>query len=245
MILEGEVLLPPVPMVGPLIYGFALLLALFLLINADRRFREYISRALVRPFNFFADVRDRRLIPGGQTTILAVILAGSLGLCFAPVFRLLFEVPEAQRAITNMFSSTMRENFITYLSNYFPLLVLLTALAFLAIVFLTGVLRFIAIFVKGRILFGDTFNVAVWSLLPVAFLLPFDLILPRMDADMTTVLLAMWTLVIVFLWFFYRFLKGAGVLFDVYPTRIYIYGTITLGVISLLVYLYLHSYNVL
>jgi hypothetical protein len=118
-------------------------------------------------------------------------------------------------------------------------------IALALILFIALLLRFIAIFRKGRIMIGDTFNVSVWSLLPFVLVLPFDLILPRMDIEPSTVKLAGAIFIFVVLWVYYRLLKGIGVLFDVYPVRLYVYGTAAVIIIGILIAGYLKSVHVL
>ncbi|MDP2364148.1 MAG: glycoside hydrolase family 2 TIM barrel-domain containing protein, partial [Ignavibacteria bacterium] len=45
-----------------IITGLVLALLMGVLVNSGRKFREDASRALLRPYNFFADVRDQRII---------------------------------------------------------------------------------------------------------------------------------------------------------------------------------------
>lgn len=224
------------PTIGPLLYGFGLLLLFFLLMNADRRFREYVSRSLFRPFNFFADLRDRRLLPNAQTTLLAIILSGSAALCMSALLHDAYALSGSTPALVQHLPDGLRSWSLSEGSGYFGLVLWMTAIVFGAILFAVLVLRFIAIFRKGRIMMGDTYNVVVWSVLPVVILLPFDLILPRMDVDTTTMRLASGILIGLFLWTYYRLLKGTGVLFDVYPARLYIYGTVVIVVAGMIAF---------
>jgi hypothetical protein len=226
---------------GPLFYTFGFLLVLFLLMNLDRRFREYIGRSLFRPFNFFADIRDRRLIPNFQTTLLALVIAGAIALALASlvlgfgsgrVFHKLL-LPQGLRLWLNERGS-----------EFGALLVLFTTVTFLSILFLTVGIRFSAMFVRGRYYASDAFNVSVWSLLPWCFLLGYDLILPRMDTDHTTATLSLVLIGVLFIWSYIRLLKGMGVLFDVYPTRMYVYGVAFLAVLFLATYFYLEQSDV-
>ena len=229
---------------GPLIYAFVLLFLLFLLINLDRRFREYISRAMIRPFNFFADIRDQRLIPNAQTTMLAIILSGSLAGCIATVVRLFFALPGLAKSLRLALPDSLFTDLSGIVNNYTSMLAWFTLISLGLVLLLTAALRFAAIFVRGRILLGDTYNVTVWALLPAAFLLPYDLIAPRMDMNESTMTLSIILLGVLFLWSFYRLLKGTGVLFDVYPTKIYLYGTLALAVVVTVLYFYLRENHV-
>jgi hypothetical protein len=228
----------PSDAMGPLLYGFLLLLVLFLLINLDRRFREYVTRAFMRPFNFFADIRDQRLIPNAQTTLLALVISGALGLAAPAFIRLVVEVNDVSHLMNAVIPHSWRGGILS-MGGYMGIAAWATIAIFIVVVFVAAIMRFCAIFIRGRIFIGDTFNVTVWSLLPIVLLLPLDLILPRMDIDYSTLLLTLSVFIILFLWIYFRILKGTGVLFDVYPTKLYIYGVVVLAVASIVVFIYL------
>jgi beta-galactosidase len=63
-----------------IVFGLILALLMGVLVNSGRKFREDSSRALLRPYNFYADVRDQRIISGYHTTALAFISAASFAL---------------------------------------------------------------------------------------------------------------------------------------------------------------------
>jgi hypothetical protein len=226
---------------GVLLYTFGLLLLLFLMMNLDRRFREYLGRSLVRPFNFFADIRDRRLIPNAQTTLLAFILSGAFGIAISTLMRGFSTYSMAARYFSAFFPRALYSPSAGLSLNYTKLLFWCTAATFVAIMLLAVVLRFSSIFIRGRFYFADTFNVSVWSLTPLSFLLIYDLVLPRMDMEQSTALLSLIFLGAIVLWSYARFLKGAGVLFDIYPTRIYGYGTIVVAVLIIIVIVILQN----
>lgn len=226
---------------GVLLYTFGLLLLLFLLMNLDRRFREYMGRSLARPFNFFADIRDRRLIPNAQTTLLAFILAGAFGIVIATLMRGFGNNPGASRYFSAFLPQSVYTPAAGLSLNYAELLFWCTVATFIAIEIIAIGLRFSAMFIRGRYYFADAFNVSVWSLTPLSFLLIYDLVLPRMDMAPSTALLSFIILGIILLWSYVRFLKGAGVLFDIYPTKIYGYGAIVLAILVVIVLLFLQN----
>ena len=228
---------------GVLLYGFGLLLVLFLLINLDRRFRDNAGRSLFRPFNFFADIRDGRIVPTGTTTLLAFTMSGALGIAFAALLHGFASQPGAIQKIASALPHSLI--FAEGGSGEVAPLIFFTSCSFIAIVLVALILRFRAIFVKERIYLGDTYNIAVWSLLPVSFLLLFDLILPRMDMDGSTEILSLAILLVIFLWSYFRIMKGTGVLFDVYPTRIYIYGVALLAILVVIVWIYFRNSGII
>jgi len=215
---------------GILFYTFGLMLIVFLLMNLDRRFRDHAGRSLFRPFNFFADIRDGRLVPNGPTAVLALVIAGAVGIAVATL------INGYPRAFSAALSSGL---------DYLSLVIWSTAISFGFILLIAMLLRFSAIFVRGRIYFSDTWNIAVWSLFPIVLLLFYDLILPRMDMDGTTATVSAIVLATIFLWSYFRILKGTGVLFDVYPTKIYIYGAIFLGIVALVLFTFFQKWGIM
>ncbi len=121
------------------------------------------------------------------------------------------------------------------------LVIVTTCAAFFAMVLLAAILRFTSMFIRGRYYFADAYNISVWSLQPLSFLLVFDLILPRMDMDHATATIVLVIFVAITLWCYFRILKGAGVLFDIYPTKIYGYGIVFLAVVAGGAYLFLQK----
>lgn len=231
----ADVTRPPIETDAPFYFlaiGFGLMLVIFLLMNVDRRFREYLSRSLIRPYNFFADIRDQRIIPNLQTMLLAVCEAGAVGL-FAT-------------SLLYVFQAVSVEPRSSEISRWMPheiapgaTLGLLSVITFGGILFVTLMMRFTAIFGRSRIYLSDAFNVVAWALLPLVFLLPFDLILPRLDPTPETFTFVVVILGALVLWVYQRLMKGIGVLFDVYPTVIYVYGTLVLAALTVASWAYL------
>ncbi len=214
-----------------LLFAFGLLLILFVLMNLDRRFREYVGRSLTRPFNFFADIRDRRLIPNSQTTLLALSISGAFGIAIATIMRAAASFPTGVEYLSTLLPGKLYNPIAGFAVSYIGLIFISTADFFAGILSLAVVLRFWAMFVRGRYSFGDTYNIAVWSLAPITFLLAYDLVVPRMDISQSTALVSSVILAGMLLWCYARVLKGTGVLFDIYPTKIYGYGIILLGIV--------------
>ena len=239
-IAPGDVPSESVSNIPFLVFGFLLTLVFFLLMNLDRRFREYVNRALMRPFNFFADIRDQRLIPNAQTAALGLILAGSYALVLGAMISG-YHDHYSVAWIASMILPRPILPLLAYLAGHTVMMLsVATFTTFVAIICVALIIRFCAIFVRGRIFFADTFNLTCWALLPAIVLLPLGMLLPKLDHTAGTANFTFWLVVIVKLWIVYRLMKGIGVLFDIYPTRIYVAGTFTIAVCTLLVFVYLN-----
>lgn len=212
-----------------LAFGFLLILTIFLLLNLDRRFRDYMSRALVRPYNFFADIRDQRIIPNVQTALLLLAISGSLLLVIGGLLYSFRDDPSSKFFVEHFLPWSWMHTFVLSISGNPLMLCLVGTLVVAGMLLVIALLvRFAAMFVKGRIHLSDAINVVVWSALPAIFLLPFGMIVTRLDRNENLGLTALWVVVVLFAWFYYRLLKGVAVLFDIYPTRVYLYwGTAT------------------
>lgn len=226
-----------------LIYGFLLMVLIFALLNIDRRFRELLSRAIGRPYNFFADVRDQRVIPNAQTALLAVSIAGSLALFTGGLLYSFKSSHNASYLLTHILPWPNLLGAVMALA-WDPWLLLFTGtLSFLLMLGVLALLvRFAAMFVKGRIYLADTWNVVVWACLPMVFVLPYAMIVTRLDRNETLAFTALWILVVLSMWIVYRLLKGVAVLFDIYPSRVYLYCGVA-GVLLILAALFHMDYH--
>ena len=227
-----------------LAYGFVLILLIFLLLNLDRRFRDYMSRALVRPYNFFADIRDQRIIPNAQTGLLLIAISGSLLLVVGGLLYSFRNDATAKFFVDHLFPWEWTQSLIWSLSGD-PMMLILAGTAIIAGLWLVVALlvRFAAMFIKGRIHFSDTANTVIWSALPAVFLLPFGMIITRLDRNETLGFVAMWVLVVLFGWIYYRLLKGVAVLFDIYPTRVYLYAGIATAILLVAILFHMDYYH--
>src|SRR5208283_511006 len=60
------------------VVGFVTLVSFAFVYNSNRRFRDAVNRSLFRTYNFFADVRDQRILTYGHSLILATVISVTL-----------------------------------------------------------------------------------------------------------------------------------------------------------------------
>jgi beta-galactosidase len=207
-----------------IVFGIILAIILGGLVNSGRKFREDSSRALLRPYNFFADIRDQRLISGLQSNILVILVAAVSGLLISNLLfyfkgNLLFE-----RSILAFGSHGILRAF-NYLA-WRPLISILwlSAASFIALILLTVLVKGASFFVRNRVYFSSVYYTVIWSFLPLLLLIPLGIILYRvLSADIVNgyVYLA---LIIFSFWIFYRLMKGIYVIFDVNSGSVYFYS---------------------
>ncbi len=224
---------------------FGLVLAIFMgfLVNSGRKFREDATRALLRPYNFFADIRDLRIISGLQTTLLAIIVAAVWGLIKAS-FLYSHKTNVLLEKILLAFGSNWLINFTSYLTwNPGESLLWLTIFFFFSIFIVAIIIKVFSFFVMNRVFFSNAYFTTVWAFLPSVLLIPLAIVLYRLlDTAIFTEYLYI-LLVIVGLWIFYRLLKGIFVIYDVSAGKVYFYSFIFFLVVigSIMLYFQLNE----
>ncbi len=217
---------------GFIIFGLVLAIFMGILVNSGRKFREDASRALLRPYNFFADIRDQRIISAYQTTLLGIIIAAVLALVESNILfylktSLLFE------KLLLSFASPAIIKVASYLV-WHPLmsLVWLTIFNVVLIIILSIIIKTASLSVRTKVYINGVYFTVIWSLLPVVLLIPVGIILYRvLRADVANVYIYT-GLVLIFIWILYRLMKGVYVLFDANPATVYFYCILILLIVS-------------
>ncbi len=200
----------------------SILTALF--INARRKFREDATRALVRPYNFFADIRDQRILSGFHANILLVILAGAHSLLLTNLLFALRANILLEKIVISTGLSWLLE-LVTYLAwnpvASFIYLFIISAFMFLL---LAAVIKGAAFFVRIKVYFSSIYFVVIWAFLPLALLLPVELVLYKVLALNIANFFVYMFLTLYALWMIQRLLKGVYVIFDVVPFMVYLFS---------------------
>ena len=214
---------------SPMIFvitGLLLALIMGILVNSGRKFREDSSRALLRPYNFFADVRDQRIMSGYHSTVLAVIVSAAVALTIS---NLLFYFREnvVVEKILLAFGSTGIIDTTSFLAWHpFASLLWLTILSFLIIIFVAIIVKAASFFVRNKVFFSSAYFAVIWSFLPLVLLIPVGIILYRvLIADAVNFYIYA-GLILFAIWIFYRLMKGIYVIYDINAASVYFYSII-------------------
>jgi len=225
--------------------GLIATFAFLFMISRLRRFREYVIRALLRPYNFYADIRDQRILSLSQTVVLGVFISLTVGLILSAflyfartnndvdfLFSLIIPWNEVKEFIDNLIWNST----ISIVSISIITMVLFYVFAVL--------LRLIAILLAKRVLFYDTFIIIVWSCLPLMFILPLAAVLVKVVTSTFSLMIITALLIALFVWLFYRILRATAVVFDVDAIKVYAIGgsSIILSVALLMMY-YSYEYG--
>ena len=231
---------------APMIFivtGLVLALLMGVLVNSGRKFRDDASRALLRPYNFFADVRDQRIISAYHSLFLGAIISLVISLILANLFYYIRNNVLFERIILFFGSQNLIAG-ISYLAwNPVNALIWLFVISISMMFLLTIVITACSFFVRTKVYLSSVFFTIVWSLLPVVLLIPLGIVLYRLLNTGAGNIYIYIFLILFSLWMLYRLLKGISVIFDVNAGSIYFYGLLTIALIKLIIFIYFEVNN--
>ena len=221
-----------------ILLALALSIVMAILINSKKKFREDCSRALIRPYNFYADIRDHRILSSVHTFILLLVEAGSASL-FLVITLFYLRTNILLEKIILSFGDACIINCASYLV-WHPeqSLVYIFIALLLGVGVLTLVIKLVSYSIKTRIETASIFYSIVWAFLPFTLLLPVELILYKILAAYGINIYALVFFFVFWLWILQRTIKGVHVIFDVRPMIVYFYSFLAMFLIigGILVY---------
>ncbi len=222
------------------VIGIGIVLIMMFLFNRLRRFREYFIRSLLRPHNFYSDIRDQRLISLYQSLLLALFVSLTLGIYIAELFYYNRDNIETQRfMVFGIQNIEILVNLFSLIWQEVLFMILISATALILFFVMSAMLKVFSFWVRSRIFIQDTMTIIAWSSLPLIFLLPIALFMGKMIQNAPWVNMFFILILLFFLlWFFLRLLRATAVVFDVSAWKVKFLG---LGV-SLLIVLFPLSY---
>ena len=226
-----------------IIYGLIISIILILLINRFKRFREYLYRSVFRPYNFYADIRDQRIMSLVQTYILGLVIAFTLGIFFSSILYF-YRTSEITQYILMLLFPVEGFQDVLYSLIWVPeLLIVIIALIFFAIIFiLSAFVKIASIFIRARIFYSDTYTITIWAGTPILVLLPIAIILNRLLVFSPNI---MWLIIIllavIIVWVLMRLLRSIAVVFDVRTMNTYLIG---LGILTFFMIIVLSIYHI-
>jgi beta-galactosidase len=207
------------------VIGIVIIFLFALVYNVFRRFRENVVRSFLRPYNFYSDVRDKRMLSIFQTSMVGLLGSLSGSLLFANLLYFWRTEPVADHLLAQVIHSVWVKQWINYAAwNPLENILITTAALFLAMLLYTLLLRMLGMFFRGKVLMFDAYSVAMWSVLPMILLSPLGMILYRiMDQGVVELIAAVFYLSF-HVWIISRLLKGSAIVCDVRPAFFYIGG---------------------
>jgi hypothetical protein len=233
--------------IGFVILGLVATFAFLFMISRLRRFREYVVRALLRPYNFYADIRDQRILSLSQTVVLGIFISLTVGL----ILSAFLYFARTNNDVDFLFSliipwNKMKEFIDNLIWNSTISIISISIITMVLFYSFAVLLRLIAIMLAKRVLFYDTFIIIVWSCLPLLFILPLAAVLVKIVTSTFSLMIITTLLVALFVWLFYRILRASAVVFDVDSFKVYaiVGGSIILSLALIMMY-YSYEYGFL
>ncbi len=207
-----------------IITGIVFGLIFLMMINRFKRFREYFFRSILRPYNFYADIRDQRLISAIQTSVLALLVSVSTASFIAATFYYL-RFNDTMEYFLNIVLpiQIIKENLFTMIWSPAVLIIVMALIIVLYILLIAALLRVAAFVLSVRLFFKDAFTLATWALIPTLLLLPVSAFMIKIFEQMENgYLLIFIILVLVKLWSALRLFKSSAVVFDKPRGKVYL-----------------------
>lgn len=213
-----------------LILGLFVIIMFFFLFNRLRRFREYFLRSILRPYNFYSDIRDQRIISTFQTVILGIFVSVTVGIFIANLLTNFKTSQQMEELLILLLPSKYsRESFINLVWEPELLMVITAVINFISFYLLAVILKIGSLLVKPRIYLHDTVSISIWSFLPLIILIIPSIFMNRLILvypDLAIMFLGIFAFFL--LWSLNRIIKSTSVVFDTRSWKIY---TITISMI--------------
>ncbi|HWP81772.1 MAG TPA: glycoside hydrolase family 2 TIM barrel-domain containing protein [Bacteroidota bacterium] len=232
---------PSLP-VAHVVSGFIIIFVVAYQYNYNRRFREALKRSLLRPYNFFADLRDLRAVAVSHTVLLAVGISMTLAVVLSS---LLYHYRHSQFAdlLLTQFvvSDLVKEQLIKITWHPVGGIVALTGVFFGLYLVVSVLVKAFSVFVKTRIFWFHAFSVTVWGASPFLFLSPFGMSLFKILENPIYVIPSFILLALFGVWVALRLFRGISVIYDISATRTYVGGVLVSAAILAGIFLYYDS----
>lgn len=211
--------------------GLALSIFMGILVNSKKKFREDALRALLRPYNFFSDIRDHRIMSGVHSTILLFVLVGAHALLLSNIFFYSRTSLYFDKILIALGNPSIID-FVSYFAwNPIEAFVLLLGISFALFLLTSIIVKWTSFFIRTKIYYRNIFFTIVWAFLPVVILLPLTMVLYRiLEVNIINPYIFMF-LGLYFIWTIQRLLKGVYVIFDIGSIRVYFYALVVIFIL--------------
>ena len=228
---------------APVIYvvaGIIALISFFFLYNGNRRFRDCVNRSLFRTYNFFADVRDQRIITYLHTVTLGLILSVTWATLLSSVFYHYRDNLTLDNLLSQLLADPAKEWLVRLVWHPLNFILVISALTFVLFGAVSVLVRLGSLMVRTHVYFYHAVSITVWSALPYILLIPVAMVLYRLSMETEFYISPMVTLVAVLtVWTVIRLLKGISIIYDVIPVKVYVVSIVLVLVAGTALYSYL------
>jgi hypothetical protein len=210
---------------APVIYvvsGIIALISFFFLYNGNRRFRDCVNRSLFRTYNFFADVRDQRIITYLHTVTLGLILSVTWATLLSSIFYHYRDNLTLDNLLSQLLSDPSKEWLVRLIWHPMNFILVISVIAFVLFGLVSIIVRLGSLFVRTHVYFYHAISITVWSALPYVLLIPVAMVVYRLSMETEFYINPMLILIVILtVWTAIRLLKGISIIYDVVPVKIY------------------------
>ena len=225
-----------------ILWGFAVIFVVAYLYHYNRRFNESFRRALIRPYNFYSDLRDVRTVSIPQTIVLAVAVAVTLGVILSGILYRYRTDSFADYILTQIVVwDAIKERLISATWKPFEGIIAFSVVFLACYPITAALIKLFSFLVKSRVYWYHAFAVAVWGSLPLVLLSPLAMALFKLLQSNLYVLPTFILLAVFLLWSFFRVLKGVSVIYDISPLKAYTGGILLTVVGAAILFVYYES----
>jgi len=227
---------------APIIYvltGLVVLIGTAYFYNANRRFRDNVNRSMLNSYNFFADVRDQRLVSVLHSTILGLVVSVASAIAASSV---LYHFRDS-RVLDNLLSyflvyDNIKEYMVQLIWNPLKFIAYFSAIFFVLLLLLSSLVYVVSPIVKSKVFAYHAYAITMWSTPPLLLLVPVGMIVYRIMESPMYVLPSLILMGVLLAWVILRLLKGISIMFDVYAIKVYAIGLLSIMSVVAVVYFY-------
>lgn len=227
-----------------ILLGILISLIVGTMLYRSRRFREYFFRSLFHSYNFFADIRDRRIISNIQTFFLLISLSLVVGGYISSFFDYYKNIEVFRYLILILLPNIFLREWMFRIIWSPELSSLAFSVIFcIKLLLIMLLLRFLAIFFQRKVYFDDLFKMVVWGCLPIILLIPLTVFISRIFiiSDYFSYFFNV-LFIVVLIWAFLRIIRSIWIVFDFPKPHVY-FATFVFVFIVLIIVLTYFEYN--
>jgi len=218
-------------------------LLLTIVINAKRKIREDFSRALLKSYNYFADVRDNRIYTGIASLFVLLFSLASAAILFSILLFYFKDNIFVEKLIISAGLGSLTNTILALSWNPLSSFIALFILALIKTGIIIFIIKAFSLLVKTKVGIQKVFYVVSWSMLPLTLLLPLELVLYKLLETGIANTAIFVVICIWFIWVLFRIIKGVYIIFDTSALRVYGYSFAAILGFFVVSILYLHFSN--
>ena len=226
------------------VLGVIMIFIFMFFFSTNRRFRDNLTRSINRPFSFFSDIRDHRVILGLQTFGLVFLLTTSWAL-FSLSFSYGLRSSQTFDYLLSVFFPWVwvKETIIWWTWN--PIWGILLLSLFLAVCLFLSVFFLVLLgwITKRKVTFSQSLISIIWSASPTLVIVLLAMIFEQVVISASWVVpYVVYFIIFLIFWTIFRVLKGLRIIMVSHPARVYVTGFLIVGIVLIAIYFHYEHY---